>query len=127
MCVDRFSETKSLIFIRTTQFHLFFVTLLHCDIEIPEKLSTVNDTRHSRKMGAFRDPSVASTAATLFAVERMVRDIFYGPRQNDPISYVLKYYWDIYRTLTQRFKFAKKHNANNHALRTNAIFFFLYI
>lgn len=69
---DRFLRQRiyGLIFIWATQFHLFFVTFLHCDIEVPEKLSTVNDTRHSRKMGAFRDPSVGSAAATLFAVER---------------------------------------------------------
>lgn len=65
------SKIYSLIFIRVTQFHAFFVTLLYFDIEIPEKLSAVNGARHSRKMGAFRDPSAGSAAATtLFAVER---------------------------------------------------------
>lgn len=75
-----------------TQFYHLFVTLFHCDIEILGKLSTINGTRHSRKMGlsVIRVSGVLQRSCLRLRETKMVHDTFCYAQQNDLIPYASK-------------------------------------
>jgi len=87
-----------------------FVTLLHCDIEIPGKLSAVRKWYSTLvEDGAFCDPSAGSAAATLFAVVRNENGpwyfLLYTIKRSDSICKTLLKY--LYYNKFQRIKYVK--------------------